>query len=311
MPLEPQAEALLAALRERGGPPLHTLTPAEARRAHSASTAEVGAPGEPVAEVHDLAVPGPGGDIPVRVYVPEETEGTLVFIHGGGWVVGTLDSFDGVCRALARRARMTVVSAGYRLAPEHPYPAAFEDCLAVVDWAGSGSGAPLVPPGPMVVAGDSAGGQLAASVAIRARDEGPALAAQVLVYPITDSLMSSQSMRDFAEGYYLTADGMAWYWDLYVGSARHRPRPEFSPLHADDLSGLPPALVITAGYDPLRDEGEAYARRLEDAGTPVTMRRFDGMLHGFVRFTAVFDSAGVALDEIGVFARATVAAAKA
>jgi acetyl esterase len=299
MPLEPQAEALLARLREAGGPPLHELGPQEARRSHSASAADVSLPGEPVREVHDIAVPGPAGEIPVRVYVPEAAEGgTTVWIHGGGWVLGTLDSFDGVCRALANRTRTTVVSVGYRLAPEHPYPAALEDCLAVVEWAGSGAGEPMVAPAPLVVAGDSAGGQLAASVALRARDTGPPLTAQVLVYPITDSLMCCDSMRDLAEGYYLSAATMEWYWDLYVGPARHEPHPDFSPLYAEDVSGLPPAYVLTAGFDPLRDEGEAYAERLLAARVGVERTRYDGMIHGVFAMPALLEGGRQAFRQV-------------
>jgi acetyl esterase len=202
---------------------------------------------------------------------------------------------------------MPVVSVDYRLAPEHPYPAALTDCLSVAEWIGSGGAEPLACRAPLVVAGDSAGGQLAASVAIRARDAGgPDIAAQALLYPITDAGMGTGSYREFADGFYLSAADMAWYWDLYAGAERRPDDSGHSPLRAPDLSGLPPALVITAGHDPLRDEGEAYARRLEEAGVDVRLRRFDGMLHGFARMTALFDDAGAALDAVGAFARSRV-----
>jgi acetyl esterase len=308
MTLDPRAAAFLRRLADGGGPPLHTLTPQQARRSHSDATATVSILGEPVADVRDLVVPGPAGEVPVRMYVPlhREREGTLVYIHGGGFVVGTLDSFDGLCRTLANRSRTTVVSVDYRRAPEHRFPAALVDCLAVVQWAADGGGEPLAGGGPVVVAGDSAGGNLAALTAIAARDGGgPPVAAQVLLYPMTDATMSMPSIRELAEGYYLTASDIAWFWAHYLGERDgDPPAPGCSPLHVEDLAGLPPALVVTAGYDPLRDEGDAYAQRLRDAGTTVERRSFDGMIHGFARMTALFDSATVALDDVAAFVRA-------
>jgi acetyl esterase len=294
-------------LRSAGPPP---SGPEQARASHIASTAWVSASGEDVAEVHDLAVPGPACPVPVRIYRPERVErpGTLLYVHGGGWVVGTLDTFDGVCRAIANRCGMTVVSVAYRLAPEHRYPAAIDDCYAVAEWVASGAGAPLVDGGPLVVAGDSAGGNLAAALAILARDRGgPAVAAQVLIYPITDATMNTVSYREFGEGFYLTAAEMTANWRHYLGPWQGEVRSDFSPLHADDLAGLAPTFILTAEYDPLRDEGEAYARRLEQAGVPVRLQRFDGMIHGFVRFTAVCDSAEAAFAAIGDYVTSIVA----
>ncbi|MDO8208936.1 alpha/beta hydrolase [Conexibacter sp. CPCC 206217] len=307
MTLEPQAAAFLRRLADAGAPPQHTLTPAQARSAHDDAAATVSILGEPVAEVRDVVVSGPGGEIPVRLYAPQQRErrGALVYIHGGGFVVGSLDSFDGLCRALANRAGTTVVSVDYRRAPEHRFPAALDDCLAVTGWAAAGGAEPLAEGGSVVVAGDSAGGNLAALVAIAARDRGgPPLAGQALLYPMTDATMSMPSMRELAEGYSLTAADVAWFWEHYLGETDgSAPAPGASPLHVEDLAGLPPALVVTAGYDPLRDEGDAYALRLSDAGNAVGRRRFDGMIHGFARMTALFDSAVVALDEVAAFVR--------
>jgi acetyl esterase len=257
--------------------------------------------------VRNLAIPGPAGEIHVRLYAPlhRQRAGTLVYIHGGGFVVGSLDSFDGLCRTLANRAGTTVVSVDYRRAPEHRFPAALEDCLAVAVWAAAGGAEPLGGGGPVVVAGDSAGGSLAALVAIAARDRGgPSLLGQVLLYPMTDATMSMPSMRELAEGHYLTAADVAWFWAHYLGETDGTtPAPGASPLQVEDLSDLPPALVVTAGYDPLRDEGDAYAKQLSDAGNTVQRRSFDGMIHGFVRMTALFDSATVALAEVAEFVR--------
>ncbi|MGV9254371.1 alpha/beta hydrolase [Streptomyces sp. NPDC003697] len=264
-------------------------------------------------EVHQSHVPTADGGVPVRVYVPAGARpGALLYFHGGGWVIGTLDTYDGVARSLANRCGMAVVAVDYRLAPEHPYPAALDDCLAVAMAIEAGALGPTLSPGPLVVAGDSAGGNLAAALAIRARDRhGPRVDAQVLVYPITDATMSCASYRESGEGFFLTAAEMAWYWEMYLGERRGTVDPGFSPLHADVLAGLPPALVITAEYDPLRDEGEAYARRLADAGVEVRLRRFDGLIHGFFRATAVFDGAQEALDEVAEFVRARTPVAPA
>jgi acetyl esterase len=251
-----------------------------------------------------LHVPGTKDhpDVPVRVSVPENPlPGALVYLHGGGWVIGTLDTFDGVCRMLANHTRLTVVAVDYRLAPEHPYPAAIEDAESVLRWVASGGAGELAQSGPLVVAGDSAGGNLAASLCLRARDGGlPRISAQVLVYPITDATMSAESMQRFGTGLYLTADAMQWYWECYLQGSRAGAEHHASVLH-EPLADLPPALVITAEFDPLRDEGEAFAARLEEAGNAVTLRRFDGMIHGFFRFTGIMDAAKEAADLVGEF----------
>jgi acetyl esterase len=252
-----------------------------------------------VDEVVDLMIPGPAGPLRVRVYRPLSTEilPVVIWFHGGGWVVGTLDSHDPVCRALANRTPCVVVAVDYRLAPEAPFPAAVEDSWAATRWVAEealklGGDATRI-----VVAGDSAGGNLAAAVALRARDSGLELALQVLVYPVTDFDLESESYRRLATGLNLTRAKMEWYWQQYLGGADGS-HPEASPLRAPDLTGVAPALVQTAEHDPLLSEGEAFAARLADAGVPVTLTRYDGMIHGFIRMPALVAEADFSLAEI-------------
>jgi acetyl esterase len=252
-----------------------------------------------VDEVVDLLIPGPAGKLRVRVYRPLSTEllPVVIWFHGGGWVVGTLDSHDPVCRALANRTPCVVVAVDYRLAPEAPFPAAVEDSWAATQWVVKealklGGDASRI-----AVAGDSAGGNLAAAVALRARDSGLELALQVLVYPVTDSDLDSESYLRLATGLNLTRAKMEWYWQQYLGGADGS-QPEASPLRAPDLAGVAPALVQTAEHDPLLSEGEAYAARLAEAGVPVTLTRYEGMIHGFIRMPALVAEADFALAEI-------------
>jgi acetyl esterase len=272
----------------------------------------VTAQGERVSEVHYTSVPTRNSELPVRIYVPHDktSPGTMLYFHGGGWMVGTLETFDAACRALANRCGMPVVSVDYRLAPEHQYPAAVQDCLDVATWVGSGMAGPLLAAAPLVLAGESAGANLAAVLALRARDLANVhVAAQVLAYPITDATMNSASYREFGAGYYLTAADMEWYWRMYLGDRYGGVDHGFSPLHAPDLAGLPPAFVATAEYDPLRDEGEEYAARLARAGTPVRLYRADGMIHGFLRLTAICaDAAAGTFDAISEFVRLALCA---
>jgi acetyl esterase len=252
-----------------------------------------------VDEVVDLMIPGPAGKLRVRVYRPLSTEllPVVVWFHGGGWVVGTLDSHDPVCRALANRTPCVVVAVDYRLAPEAPFPAAVEDSWAATQWVAQealklGGDASRI-----VVAGDSAGGNLAAAVALRARDSGLELALQVLVYPVMDYDLDSESYLRLAEGLNLTRAKMEWYWQQYLAGADGL-HPDASPLRAPDLAGIAPALVQTAEHDPLLSEGEAYAARLAEAGVPVTLTRYDGMIHGFIRMPALVAEADFSLAEI-------------
>lgn len=295
MPLDPQARAFLDQLAALGRPALQELTPEEARAAFENLRALAG-PGEEVAKVEERRA----GDVPVRVYWPtgEGPRPAIVYFHGGGWVIGDIESHDNTCRTLANGVGAVVVNTGYRLAPEHRFPAAADDCYSVTQWAHDHAQELGVDPGRIAVAGDSAGGNLATVVAMMARDRGgPPLAFQLLIYPVTDSDMGTVSYVDNADGYMLTSEGMRWFWDHYMGPDGDRRHPHASPFHAPNLSGLPPALVITAEFDPLRDEGEAYAERLRQAGVAVQVSRYDGMIHTFFGLPSLFDAAGKAIDE--------------
>jgi acetyl esterase len=308
MTLQPEIEALLARMAAAGNPPLEQQSVAEARRLHAAGAATLHGPPVPVAAAADRTIPGPAGDLRVRVYTPygEPPFPIVVWFHGGGWVVGTLDTFDPICRALAAAVPAVVVAVDYRLAPEHRFPAAVEDCYAATLWASRNAAALGGAQQRLAVAGDSAGGNLAAVVALGARDRGgPAIAFQLLICPVMDAAMDTASYREKADGYYLTAAGMRWYWDHYLGGADGA-APDASPLRAAFLGGLPPALVITAEHDPLRDEGEAYAARLRDAGVPAAVSRYPGVVHGFYRWRAVTPAADAAIQEAAAAVRAAL-----
>jgi acetyl esterase len=295
----PEIRALLDQVAASGRPPLHHQSVAQARAFHDQDAVALNGPAAPVAAVGDRVVPGPAGELPVRVYTPEGEPPfpIVVWFHGGGWVVGTLDTYDPLCRALAAAVPAVVVSVGYRLAPEHPWPAAVEDAYAATLWASRNAAGLGGAQDRLAVAGDSAGGNLAAVVALGARDRGgPAIAFQLLVYPALDAAADTASWRDHAEGFHLTAAGMRWYWDHYLGGADGQ-APDASPLRAAFLGGLPPALVIVAEHDVLRDEGEAYAARLAGAGVAATATRYPGMVHGFFRWRAVTATADTALAE--------------
>jgi acetyl esterase len=309
MALRPEIRALLDQQAASGRPPLHRQSVAQARAFHLQDAAPLNGEPVPVAAVADRAVPGPGGELPVRVYTPEGEPPfpIVVFFHGGGWVVGTLDSYDPLCRALAAAVPAVVVSVGYRLAPEHRWPAAVEDAYAATLWASRHAAELGGAQHRLAVAGDSAGGNLAAVVALGARDRGgPAIAFQLLVYPALDAAGDTGSWREYAEGFYLTAAGMRWYWDHYLGGADGA-APDASPLGAAFLGGLPPALVVTADHDVLRDEGEAYAARLGEAGVAADVRRVEGVVHGFLRWRAVTGAADAALQEAAAALRSALA----
>ncbi len=299
MPLDPEMARVLEGLAAAGTADLASQTPEEARAMFRQMSGLL--PPEPLAEVRDLALEGPAGPIPARLYIPDPDEvpaPCLVYFHGGGWVIGGLDTHDGTCRRLAREAGIRVVSVDYRLAPEHRYPAAADDCSAALEQVAARAAELGVDPERLAVGGDSAGGNLAAVTARRARDRGgPPLRFQLLVYPVTDCDTDRPSYRENARGYLLEAPHMAWFWGHYVPEPERRLEPDASPLRAPDLAGLPPALVQTAEFDPLRDEGEAYAARLREAGVPVTATRYEGLIHGFAAFAPVVARAREAQEE--------------
>jgi acetyl esterase len=297
MPLDPQAQQVLEQLAALGLPPNHLVSPAQARINMKSRPR---AAGPEVAKVQDRLIPGPGVDIAVRIYTPEGAGPfpILVWFHGGGWVVGDLDTADPVARHLTVGAECVVVSVDYRLAPETKFPGAADDCYAATIWAAQHAARLNGDAEKLAVGGDSAGGNLAAAVALMARDRGgPALVFQLLVYPVMARDFETASYRRHGDGYNLTRDSMRWYWDHYLSDPADASNPYAAPLAAQNLKGLPPALVITAEYDPLCDEGEAYARRLQAAGVPTTYRCYDGMIHGFFGMSAVLDKGKQAVAE--------------
>ena len=299
MPLDPQAQALIASVA--GGKPVEQMTPQEMRDALEERVRLTGGAPEPVDQVVPGVVPGPAGPIVVRIYTPKGGQAALpglVYLHGGGWARGSLQTHDIVCRSLANGAGCVVVSVDYRMAPEHRFPAAFEDSLAATRWVGEHAAELGIDPRRLAVGGDSAGGNLAAAVALAARDAGgPSLVHQLLIYPVTDYNFDTRSYADNAEGYMLTRAAMQHYWRLYLRDGSDGADFRASPLRARDFGNLPPALVITAEFDPLRDEGRAYADRLREAGTPVLYREYPGMVHGFVTSAGVLDAGKQAVRE--------------
>jgi acetyl esterase len=311
MPLDPKVKELLDQLAASGMPPFETMSPPEARAAMVALAAMQGEP-SPIAHVENRSIPGPAHDIPIRIYTPEAKvpQPALVYFHGGGWVIGSLETHDGICRALANTIPAIVVSVDYRLAPEHKFPAAVDDCYAATRWVAEHAASFGADPARLAVGGDSAGGNLAAVVALTARNRGaPRVVYQLLVYPVTDAAMDTPSYEQNKDGYLLTGPLMIWFWKHYLGNPTDRENALASPLRARDLRGLPPALVITAEFDPLRDEGERYAARLREAGVATKLTRYDGIIHGFFGMAAVLPQATLAIEEAaaalrGAFARA-------
>ena len=297
MALDPQAANVIDLIVKSGRPPYHQLSPKEARQMFRDTRPASTPPAPRIGPVRDLAADGPVGSIPLRVYRPAGVSDSqrlpaLVFFHGGGWVIGDLETHDVACRQVTAEAGVSVIAVDYRLAPEHKFPAAVDDAWAATRWIVAHADELGIDATRLAVGGDSAGGNLAAVVALLARDAGaPRIALQILTYPVTDLVSESQSYADLADGYMLTRDSMRWFRAQYLAKEADAADWRVSPLRAPSLAGLPPALVITAGYDPLRDEGEAYARRLREAGVTVDAVCFGGMIHGFVPMGKLIETA--------------------
>ena len=301
MCVDPEIATLLELLAAAQLPPMSQGTPEEARATFTQLTVAGRQPADVVAvgSTEELSIPGPAGDLPARVYRPAEPgpAPTVLLFHGGGWVIGDLETHDNAARFLCRDCRAVVVSVGYRLAPEAPFPAAVDDALAATRWAAEHL-SELGGDQRLALAGDSAGGNLAAVVAQQLRGAGgPRLAAQLLIYPATDASADYPSRTENGEGYFLDRATIEWFMNQYAPDPASRVDPRISPLLTHDLSGLPPAVVVTAQFDPLRDEGEAYAERLTAAGVPTQVRRFDGLIHGFFDMAPVSAAARRAVDE--------------
>jgi acetyl esterase len=313
--LHPQARALLDFIEARGIPPTHTLSPADARAFYRDRRAATQPDAPPVAQVRELRAEGPHGTIPVRLYrslasTADARLPVLVYFHGGGWVIGDLDTHDVLCRELANGAGCAVASVDYRMGPEHCFPAAVDDVLAATRWVRREAAMLGLDASRLAVGGDSAGGNLAAVAAIAARDAGDLpIAFQLLIYPATDMRRGHPSHQANGQGYLLTRDTMAYFHDHYIDDARHDLDWRASPLLHADLSGLPPALVLTAGYDPLRDEGLAYAEALTAAGNRAAHVCFERQIHGFITMGKVLDEAATAIALCTAELRRALAAA--
>ncbi len=306
MPVDPQVQAYLDQRASLNMPPMSSMTPEAVRQRVVMELAMV-PEGEPVAHVENRTIPGPVGKIPVRIYTPEGDGPfpVLVFFHGGGFVICNLDTHDSRCRSLANGAGCVVVSVDYRLAPEHKFPAAPQDAYAATKWVAEHAAEINGDASRLAISGESAGGNLTAVVTQMARDQGgPRLVFQLMIYPVTNFLAETASLKENSEGHGLSRDDIAWFNNHYLNSNDDKLNPLASPMLTRDLSGLPPALIITAEYDPLRDEGEEYGRLLKQAGVPVTVSRYDGMIHGFFGMAYIFDKAKEAFAEASQALRA-------
>ena len=298
-PLDPQAIAVIRYLAELGHPSLDKVPAAEARRLYRETRAALRPPAPALPVVGDLNAEGTAGSIPLRLYRPSNgVLPALIYFHGGGWVLGDLDTHDAVCRQLAVQAGVVVIAVDYRLAPEHPFPAAVDDCYSATAWISANAVALGVDNTRLAVGGDSAGGGLATVVTLMARSGGPSLKYQVLVYPVTDLRAQTESYSKYADGYLLTRNMMRWFIAQYAQTADDVRDWRASPLLAPSVDGVPPAIIITAGMDPLRDDGEAYARRLEEAGVGVEYLCLGGMIHGFLTMGGKIDTANRAVSYV-------------
>jgi acetyl esterase len=310
VPVHPQVQDVLDAVAAAGITELSALSVDDVRALTHELARQRAADAPVLAETRDVVIPGPAGDIRARLYRPEHaTSGLFVYFHGGGWVIGGVEASDGTCRYLADTAGVAILSVDYRLAPEHPFPAAVDDCWTATEWAAGNSGELGVDALRIAVGGDSAGGNLAAVVSIMARDAGwPDLRMQALIYPAVDAHDHFPSIDENGTGYFLTSNDMRWFYGHYgVGAAVDAADWRVSPLLAPNHRGLPPAVVVTAGYDPLRDEGRAYANVLRDAGVHVTHLHYDDMIHGFFSMRGQIDAATDLHKELGQHLRNALA----
>lgn len=300
MTLDPQAKAFLDLGAAAGDPPMSRLTP-EQNRERTAGLKELSGAPKPLAKVESRMIPVEGGEIELRLYTPAGAGSfpLFVYFHGGGWVIGDVETVDTLCRNIAHESESVVASVNYRLAPEHKFPVPVEDCYAAVQWVAQHAHELNGDASRLAVGGDSAGGNLAAVVSLLAKErKGHAIAYQVLVYPVTQVGLETASYRENGEGYFLTADSMNWFFQQYLNAEEEKADVRVSPLLAEDLRGLPPALVITAEYDPLRDEGERYADRLKQADVPVELTRYDGMIHGFFWMAGIMEQGAQAVSQV-------------
>ncbi|MGD0865032.1 MAG: alpha/beta hydrolase [Rhizomicrobium sp.] len=300
MPLDPIMKAFLDQMAAQEGPQMYELPPAQAREMFAALMQLAGPKDVPIGKVANLTCPGPGGDIPLRIYTPVAAGGevlpALVFFHGGGWVIGNIDTHDGLCRMFANEAGVTVISVEYRLAPEHKFPAAIEDAYAAVTWIEANASDIGIDPNRLAVGGDSAGGGLAASVAqIALKNGGPTIDYQMLLFPVARIGSDTNSMRERAKGYFLERAALDWFFAHYLGEDADRSDPRMSPLAATDVAGLPPAYIMVAGFDPLHDEGVEYAEKLKAAGVSVSVAEYPDLVHDFIYLQAVLPQAPLAV----------------
>ena len=316
MSLDPQIEFVIGLVKKANAPEFWQLTPDQAREQYLLRVAKL-AVKEAIFRTEDRRIPGPGSPIPIRIYTPREARPgeklpVLLWFHGGGFVIGSIDTHDSVCRMLANQADCIVVSADYRLAPECKFPAAVEDCEAALKWVALHAVEFGADPQAIAIGGDSAGANLATVVAILARDAGhPKIAFQLLIYPCAAPEPETPSHYKFAEGYVLSRNNITWFFRLYQRSRADSNDFRFAPLIADDLANLPPALVLVAGYDPLRDEGVDYAKRLIEAGNRVRLVNYEGMIHGFILMGGAVDDAKRAVAESAQALREAFAATRA
>jgi len=310
--LDPDAQRVLDLIRESGRPPYETLTPSEAREFYRAGRRVLQPEPPEVAEVRNLQAPAPQGDIPLRLYRGIGTERraalpALIYFHGGGWVMGDLDTHDGVCRLIANAAGIAVISVDYRLAPEHKFPAAVDDAVTATEWIAAHGATLGIDASRLAVGGDSAGGNIAAVVALVARDRGgPRLRFQLLLYPATDFVVSDDLQRERFEGFPLNVVTMNWFRDHYLRDTGDYGDWRASPLRAPDLSRLPRAYVLTVGFDPLHAEGALYARRLQETGVPVRHRHVERQMHGFLTMGKIIAAAKPATEEAAAAVKAAL-----